>query len=277
MVLRQTAGGGERGPRPLGAAGSVRTVPTDVGPRGRPPGPLVEIEVGDDPVDWASLGFAVIGGVATVGTVRLRFAGAGDERGRGIVGWTLRDVGVPAGDVDGLPTAYVVDAVDAVPSSADAPEHAAGAAGATGATGAARRPDAAPSHPNRVTRIDHIVVATPDLDRTTAALATVGLEPRRTREAGGGRLQRFFRMGEVILEVVGPAAPAGDAPARFWGLAFTVADIEATTALLAGRLGTPREAVQQGRRIATVRTGSEVSVPVALMSPAPDGPPRSGR
>jgi hypothetical protein len=232
---------------------------------GRPPGPLVEIEVGDDAVDWASLGFAVDDAVATVGTVRLRFAGSDDERGRGIVGWTLRGGGAPTGDVDGLPTAYAVAGSD---DSAGSLSHAApsGAALADGAAG-----EDATRHPNGVAQIDHIVVMTPDIERTTAALATVGLEPRRTREAGGGRVQRFFRLGEVLLEVVGPARHAGDAPATFWGLAFTVTDIDATVAHLAGRIGDARAAVQQGRRIATVRTGDEVSVPIAVMSAAGTG------
>lgn len=231
------------------------TLPTDAGQAGRLPGPLVEIEVGDDAVEWQSLGFAVADDVATVGTVRLRFAGAGDERGRGIVGWTLRHVGAPTGDVDGLPTDY--ELVGAGEATTGGPDER--------------------GHPNGVTHIDHVVVATPDLDRTTEALHTVGVEPRRTREAGRGRLQRFFRLGEVILEVVGPAEPAGDAPATFWGLAFAVADIDATAAHLAGRIGDPRGAVQQGRRIATVRTGDEVSVPVAMMSGPAGGGPRSGR
>jgi hypothetical protein len=242
------------------------TETTDAAARRRAPGPLVEIEVGDDAIDWESLGFTVVGGVATVGTVRLRFAGADDERGRGIVGWTLRGGGVPTGDVDGLPTAYDVAGVEAADAGAAATGADATAAGraTAGDTDAAR-------HPNGVTHIDHVVVMTPDLDRTTAALATVGLESRRTREAGSGRAQRFFRLGEVILEVVGPAEPAGDAPATFWGLAFTVADIDASARHLAGRIGEPKRAVQQGRRIATVRTGDEVSVPIALMSATGDG------
>jgi hypothetical protein len=218
---------------------------------GSTPGPLVEIEVGDDPIAWASLGFAVgEDGVTRVGHVDLRLAGAHDERGRGIVGWTL-DTSAPTGDVDGLPTAYAV----AGPRAAD--------------RGAA--PPGA--HPNGVTGIDHLVVMTPDLDRTTEALGTVGLEARRTREAGRGRRQRFFRLGEVILEVVGPARPAGEGPAAFWGLAFTVADIDATAAHLAGRIGEPKAAVQTGRRIATLRPGDDVSLPIAVMSapPAPGG------
>ena len=33
--------------------------------------------------------------------------------------------------------------------------------------------------------------------------------------------QTFFRLDEVILELIGPAEPAGDGPARFFGLALT--------------------------------------------------------
>jgi hypothetical protein len=118
---------------------------------------------------------------------------------------------------------------------------------------------------------------TADLDRTTTALEALGIVARRTREAGQGRRQRFFRLGEVILEVVGPVDHAGDRPAAFWGLAFTVADIDATAAYLVGRLSEPRNAVQQGRRIATLRSGGEVSVPLAFMSPAERGAPGGTR
>jgi hypothetical protein len=215
---------------------------------GTEPNPLVEIEVGDDPTTWTSLGFTVgDDGVARVGQVGVRLAGARDDRGRGILGWTLA-APAAADDVDGLPTGYAV-ASDDQPATAAAPV----------------------VHPNGALAIDHIVVMTPDLDRTTEALGAVGLEARRTREAGGGRLQRFFRLGEVILELVGPAVPAGDGPATFWGLAITVDDIDATATHLVGRIGEPKAAVQAGRRIATLRVGDELSVPIAMMS-APTAP-----
>jgi hypothetical protein len=221
---------------------------------GSAPGSLVEIEIGDDPAAWAALGFAVSDdGVARVGHVDLRLVGAHDKRGRGIVGWTL-DAAAPAGDVDGLPT------VDA--------------ATRPGADDRAAAPPV--DHPNGVVGIDHLVVMTPDLDRTTEALGAAGIEARRTREAGGGRQQRFFRLGEVILEVVGPATPAGEGPASFWGLALTVADIDATAAYLVGRIVEPKAAVQAARRIATLRPGDEVSVPIAVMSAAPAPGGRAG-
>ena len=34
--------------------------------------------------------------------------------------------------------------------------------------------------------------------------------------------QTFFRMGEVILELIGGDEPTGDGPAMFFGLAYTV-------------------------------------------------------
>jgi hypothetical protein len=231
---------------------------------------IIELAVGDDAAPWSSIGFAVDDDdTCLVGEVRLRFVGAASGE-RGIVGWTLTggagtaSATAPAGDaaiggrtagdtgdIDGLPTATAADAEHTPSPPAGGPDRQAGSS-----TG----------HPNGVSHIDHVVIITPDLERTTSALEQRGIGARRTREAGRGRLQRFFRLGEVVVELVGPAEPAGDGPAAFWGLAFTVADIDATAHHLAGRIGEPRDAVQQGRRIATLRVGDEVSVPVAFMS-----------
>ena len=117
---------------------------------------------------------------------------------------------------------------------------------------------------------------TPDLDRTTGALRSAGLDFRRLREEptpGGAPRQAFFRLGETILEVVQApdgtkiaADPAG--PARLWGISFGVADLDATAAFLGDRLGPPRDAVQQGRRIATLRREAGLGPAIAFMSPA---------
>ncbi|HEX5365960.1 MAG TPA: hypothetical protein VFW63_04770 [Acidimicrobiales bacterium] len=242
-----------------GTDGAIAATPATAPATGDPCGPtvLARLDVGDDPGGWRALGFDVTAGVATVGAVRLHLAGAEAGAGRGILGWSLRGGPAVPGDVDGLPTS---------------PADASPGPGAPG-----DRPTPPGGHPNGAVGLDHLVVATPDLDRTTAALAAVGLAPRRTREAGGGRLQRFFRVGEVVLEVVGPAAPAGDGPAKFWGLAVTVADLDAIVALLGDRIGRPHAAVQPGRRIATVRADEAVSVPLAMMSPGPGGPAAAGR
>src|SRR5690606_38174568 len=113
-----------------------------------------------------------------------------------------------------------------------------------------RPPPAPVEHPNGVVRLDHIVVRSPDLDRTTEAFGALGLDLRRTRDVGsGGRAmqQRFFRMGEVILELVGPPSPAGDGPSSIWGLALVTPDIDASAAHLGSACSTPKPAVQPGR------------------------------
>jgi hypothetical protein len=208
------------------------------------------VAIGDEPDAWRDAGFAVDAtGGAQVGTVRLEIAGR--AAGSGLVGWTLAGPDDPDGDaatsVDGMPTTLAAWPDD----------------------------DLGPGdHPNGVRQLDHLVVTTPDLDRTTAALASLGIEPRRDRDAGSSRRQRFFRLGEALLELVGPAEPAGDGPARLWGLAFTVTDFDATVRTLAGRIGEPKDAVQPGRRIATLHAGDAVSVPVAFMSAGGTGPGR---
>jgi hypothetical protein len=212
---------------------------------------LDALRVADPPAAWADLGFAVEGAELRLGTTRLLFDPA--PGARGITGWRLRDV--PAGDIDGLPT-EVADGDAAGPS---------------------------PAHPNGAIGLDHVVVMTPDLERTLGALHGAGFELRRLRDAterGRAIRQAFFRMGEVILEVVGPAeaeVEAGAAPAAFWGLVVVVDDLDACADRLGDRLGGVHDAVQSGRRIATLRTDAGVSVPVALMTPAPPKEPGSAR
>ena len=206
------------------------------------PPTIDELVLAAEPAAWAGAGFAVEDGVMRAGTVRLRLAGA--EAGHGIVSWSLRDAATT--DLDGLPTAASRAAVAA-----------------------------AGEHPNGTERVDHVVAVTSDLERTSAALGAAGIERRRVREVpldGGTLHQAFFRLGEVILEVVDgmpldpSAEPAPGAPATFWGLVFVVADLDAAGAVLGDRLGPPRDAVQRGRRIATVRREAGLGLPVALIS-----------
>ena len=130
-------------------------------------------------------------------------------------------------------------------------------------------------HPNGVVRIDHVVMMSPDLDRTVEDLRADGFDLRRIREGetpGGSNRQAFFRLGEPILEVV--QAPDGtsvarnpDSPARLWGLAFRVDDLEQTASRLGDLVGTPRDAVQPGRRIATLRPEAGLGPAIAFMTP----------
>jgi hypothetical protein len=132
-----------------------------------------------------------------------------------------------------------------------------------------------PPHPNGTVAIDHIVVITPDLGRTVAAVEQVGLTLRRTRDSGtyGTPMrQAFFKLGPIVLEVVGPPEPAEQyaaRPAGFFGLAVTVADLDATAAFLGDRLHPAKDAVQPGRRIATLDRSAGSTVPLAFMSPGP--------
>jgi hypothetical protein len=148
-----------------------------------PPLTIDELLIADPPAAWRAAGFRVEGDLCVVGSVRLRLVGPAPTRG--IVGWSVR--GLPGLDLDGLPTA----------ASDDPPP-----------------PGAAEPHSNGVTAVDHVVVLTPDIDRTTATLRHAGFDLRREREGptpGGSTRQAFFRMGEVILEAV--EAPAGLGPA----------------------------------------------------------------
>jgi hypothetical protein len=204
---------------------------------------LDELTVADEPAAWSALGFALDGHTCVIGDARIRLAGR--NAGDGLVGWSLRDV--TSTELDGLPT-----------------------------TRSDRPPPAPRAHPNGLVAIDHVVAITPALDRTVAALQAAGLDLRRVREEptpAGAPRQAFFRLGSVILEVVQAPEDAlersggADGPAFFWGLAFRVADLDATVAAIGEqRCSAPRPAVQPGRRIATLRRSAGLAVPVALMT-----------
>ncbi len=145
----------------------------------------------------------------------------------------------------------VADTIDGIPSDQPAPV----------------QPEAVVDHPNGAVAVDHIVVMTPDLDRTTNALADTGIELRRSRPIGD-REQRFFWAGDTIIEMVGPTEPEGDRPASIWGLALVSEDLDASKNTLGALLSDPRDAVQPGRRIAAIRTKElGISVTIALMTP----------
>jgi len=135
----------------------------------------------------------------------------------------------------------------------------------------AERPDNL-EHPNGVVAIDHVVVMTPDSDRTTERFEEQGIEARRVRKIDlpdGDRRQTFFWLGDVICEVVGPDLPDGDADARWWGLALTVRDLDATVELL-GELASPvKSAVQPGRFVSTLRRDAGLGVPILFISEHP--------
>jgi hypothetical protein len=133
------------------------------------------------------------------------------------------------------------------------------------------------AHPNGAIGLDHLVAFCASLDRTIPVLTDAGLDFRRLREEptpAGAPRQAFFRLAEVILEVI--ETPPGSheernpaAPSRFWGMAFSVSDLDVCADYLGERLGEPRDAVQPGRRIATVRRDAGLGTAVAFMTPDP--------
>jgi hypothetical protein len=120
-------------------------------------------------------------------------------------------------------------------------------------------------HANGAVALDHLVMFTDDLDRTMAELDEAGLgEPRRIREVPGSEVrQAFYVLGTALLELAGPV----EGPQGFWGLVVVVDDLDAVAVRLGDRLGSPRDAVQPGRRIATLRPEAGSSTAVAFMSP----------
>ena len=204
----------------------------------------MELRVADDPAGWRAAGFQVDVDTVHLGGVALRLLGSSDDA-KGIVGWTLAGV-VTDGSLDGLPTTSVA---------------------------AAPAPPPPVAHPNGATKLDHVVVLTPDLQRTIDACEAAGLDLRRIRETesyGSPMRQAFFRLGTTILEVVsgdaGTGLPAEDTPATWFGLAVDVDDLDEVAAQLGDHLGSIKVAVQDGRRIATFRHKAlGMSVAVAAM------------
>src|SRR5262249_26489340 len=112
---------------------------------------------------------------------------------------------------------------------------------------------------------DHLVIFTDDPDRTVNHYAAFDLDVRRVRDLGNGTRQTFFKAGEVILELVGPIPNVRGE--RLWGLAFTVSDLDACATLYGEHLGRIKDAVQPGRRIATLRHEAVgLTIPIAFMS-----------
>ena len=55
---------------------------------------------------------------------------------------------------------------------------------------------------------------------------------------------------------------------RVWGLALVSANLATTSHVLAENMSEPRDAVQPGRKIATIDTSAlDISVPLVVMSP----------
>ncbi len=108
----------------------------------------------------------------------------------------------------------------------------------------------AAEHPNRVTKLDQIVLTVSDTEAAAWAYEknfALTAKPARVND----HYHAYLKVGESLLEVVGPPSPApGPLSGHLWGLAFRTDDFDPTVEYLekAGvQLETPHEARQGGR------------------------------
>jgi hypothetical protein len=194
---------------------------------------LLELHTGDAPVAWQRLGFTVDDeGGCTIGSVTVRLGGDGG----GLRGWTLSGAEGPAA-IDGIPTSW------AQPQPV---------------------PPREPIHANGATAVDHVVVFTDDRERTAAALVDSGGDLRkRVDPPPFPAPMAFVRFDTTVIEV----AQTDSAGAQLWGLVAIVPDIDALAKTLQGLVGTPRPAIQEGRRIVTATRTPGLRTALAFITP----------
>ena len=199
-----------------------------------------ELVIGGSRANWALVGINFShAGVFAIGDIALRI----DETlPPGMHSWSLSNIDSAIVSIDGIPTTRNIG------------------------TGRIEQSDARGFVLTSL-GIDHVVVNTPDLERTSDALhQATGAELKRIRDAGNGVRQGFHRLGDVIIEIVSaPSMPAS--VASLWGFVLNVADLNEVAAYLGPDvLSPPKPAVQKNRLIATFRGAVGLGVPVALMS-----------
>ena len=201
---------------------------------------ISELVIGGSRANWAQVGINFSqDGVFAIGELVLRID---ESLSPGLHSWAFCNIDSTVSSIDGIPTTEVL--VNTRSAEIDSREFVLQPLG-----------------------IDHVVVNTPDLERTSCALhEATGAELKRIRDAGNGMRQGFHRLGDVIVEIVSaPSIPAGSA--SLWGFVLNVADVNEVAAYLGPDvLSPPKPAVQKNRLIATFRGAVGLGVPVALMS-----------
>lgn len=199
---------------------------------------LVSLHAGGDVEPWQQLGLSFQGATSRLGDVAFVVHG----NTPGLHEWTIaadRDATV---SIDGIVTHLVADDPGVTGSDAIGPTVG--------------------------VRLDHVVINTNDGERTSAAIEEhLGAPMKRVRDAGRGVSQRFHTLDNTVLEIVSGPHVTGEG-SSLWGMVLSVADIDA----LFGHLGPdvlspPKQAVQPGRMISTVRGAAGLGIPFAVMTP----------
>jgi hypothetical protein len=200
---------------------------------------ISELVVGGGAQNWALIGIAFdLDHCAALGDVVLRLD---TSQAPGLHSWVLFGADVSVSNIDGVTTAHEVD--QALKNVSPQSDFDLGVIG-----------------------VDHVVINTPDLMRTSDALtAATGAPLKRVRDAGNNVQQGFHRLGSVVVEIVSaPTMLSG--PASLWGFVLNVKDIYAVANHVGPDvLSIPKPAVQVGKLIATFRSSLGLGVPVALM------------
>jgi hypothetical protein len=199
---------------------------------------LVALHVGGALTPWQAIGLTFDEFTCTLADVDVVVSGETP----GLHGWTI-DVGRDEIiEIDGIRTRLV--------------------------SGTTPRPSMSTIGRQKVIGLDHVVVNTDNIDRTTQAItAALGLEVRRERQLGNGAVQRFHKLENTIIEVV--SGPHITQPgASLWGMVASVDDLfELAEELGENTTSPPKKATQPGRYISTVRGSVSLGVPFALMTP----------
>ena len=200
---------------------------------------ISELVVGGRAQNWALIGISFdVSNCAALGDVALRLDTALEP---GLHSWVLHRAEVDVTNIDGVATSHAIG--DSQIAASVQSDFDLGVIG-----------------------VDHVVINTPDLMRTSNALtAATGAPLKRVRDAGNNVQQGFHRLGSVVVEIV--TSPTMDqGPASLWGFVLNVKDIYAVASHVGPDvLSIPKPAVQAGKLIATFRSSVGLGVPLALM------------
>ena len=200
---------------------------------------ISELVVGGRAQNWALIGISFdVSNCAALGDVALRLDKSLEP---GLHSWVLHGADVDLTNIDGIATSHAIG--DSQIAASVQSDFDLGVIG-----------------------VDHVVINTPDLMRTSDALtAATGAPLKRVRDAGNNVQQGFHRLASVVVEIVtSPTMHPG--PASLWGFVLNVKDIYAVANHVGQDvLSIPKPAVQAEKLIATFRSSVGLGVPLALM------------